>query len=392
MHLPSTARTFVVPRTESVSYGAGAVDGLDDIRSSLGAARLAVVRPRFLCSSGIDQRIRDILGDSAVAFIDNASQHVPLGHVLRIADELRAVSADCVVSIGGGTAIDAVKAAILCISYGVRGRGDFLRLVERSDLAGMEKAVRHIAIPTTLSGAEHTALAGITIEETREKVVLLIPALAPDAVILDPQVTTDTPGQLWTSSGIRAVDHAVEGMLSGKRMPFMDALARHSLELMVEHLPRSAKDPMDQDARMGCMMATWLSIFALPNVGVGLSHGIGHQLAAEFDLLHGFTSAVMLPHVMEFGAAHTRPQLRAIAEAMGVDTRGLSDEQACHHAVAQVRALVDSVQVPSRLSELGVDRARLDNVATNAMKDKAIAASPRPVSRKDILDLLHAAW
>lgn len=141
------------------------------------------------------------------------------------------------------------------------------------------------------------------------------------------------------------------------------------------HLPRSARDPEDVESRLQCMIGTWLSIFALPEVGVGLSHGIGHQLAAEFDMLHGVTSAVMLPGVMEFGSEFSRPQLRAIAEAMGADTARMSDKEAIDRAVKAVRGLIRSSGVPYRLRDLQLDGSQLENIATNAMKGQSVTVN-----------------
>jgi alcohol dehydrogenase class IV len=125
---------------------------------------------------------------------------------------------------------------------------------------------------------------------------------------------------------------------------------------------------------------------------MGLSHGIGHQLAAEFDMTHGVTSAIMLPHVMEFNAALTQPQLRRIAEAMGCDTRDLGDADAARQAILAVRNLVTQLGVTDTISAAGGHRDVLPVLAERIMGDSAVAASRRPVSQNDILTLLEAAW
>jgi alcohol dehydrogenase class IV len=250
----------------------------------------------------------------------------------------------------------------------------------------------HIAVPTTLSGAEHTGLAGVTDERTHVKGAYTAPGLMPRAIVLDPVVTASTPDWLWAASGMRAVDHAVEGLLSARAMPFTDGLGVEALRLLAANLAASAKNPHDLDARTNCLLATWLSIFGLTNVGVGLSHGIGHQLAAEFDLLHGLTSAIMLPLVMEFIAAETAPAQRRVAEALGVDTRGLDDRAAARAAVHAIRELISELGVPHTLSAVGATRDRLPAVATAALGDPAVAGCPRPVTQADLEHLLAAAW
>jgi alcohol dehydrogenase class IV len=175
-------------------------------------------------------------------------------------------------------------------------------------------------------------------------------------------------------------------------MSFADALSTEALRLLSANLAVSARHPQDVDARTNCLVATWLSIFAATNVGVGLSHGIGHQLAAQFDMIHGVTSAVMLPLVMEFNAAHTRTKLRRIAEALGTDTRGLDDITAAQQAVRAVRDLVAALDIPHTISAAGGERSRLPAIAKHVMKDPAVAASARTISEDDILHLLEAAW
>jgi alcohol dehydrogenase len=235
-------------------------------------------------------------------------------------------------------------------------------------------------------------VAGITDDESRVKHAVVDPRLAPRVVLLDPELSVATPEWLWAASGMRAVDHAVEGLLSSRAMPFTDALGVEALRLLAADLAHSAKNPGDLGARTNCLIATWLSIFGLTNVGVGLSHGIGHQLAAEFDLLHGLTSAIMLPLVMEFSAAQTAPAQRRVAEALGVDTSGLDDPAAAAAAVEAVRKLIEDLGVPHTLRAVGASRDRLPAVAAAALGDPAVAACPRPVSRRDLEGLLAAAW
>lgn len=250
----------------------------------------------------------------------------------------------------------------------------------------------HIAVPTTLSGSEHTALFGVTDEKTHLKGNYTNPGFQPRAVVLDPSATAATPSWLWAASGMRAVDHAVEGILSTRHMPVTDALGAEALRLLSGNLAKSVKNPHDADARFNCLLGTWLSIFGLTNVGVGLSHGIGHQLAAEFDILHGLTSAIMLPRVMEFTAAHIGPRLRRVAEAMGEDTRGLDDTEAGDRAIAAVRGLISSLGLTDTISAAGGAHEALPGIADRVMRDPAVAACPRPVSRDDVLRLLEAAW
>jgi maleylacetate reductase len=156
-------------------------------------------------------------------------------------------------------------------------------------------------VPTTLSGGEFSAIAGVTDERRRVKELFRHPDIIPRAVILDPAVTVHTPEWLWLSTGVRAIDHCVEGICSGEANPFADAQALHGLSLLSRGLSRVKTDPMDLQARLDCQMGTWLSMGPLAaDVPMGASHGIGYVLGAAFDIPHGHTSCIMLPAVMRW--------------------------------------------------------------------------------------------
>lgn len=389
---------FTVPGVDSVSYGAGAFDRIGDLVERVGGRRLLVLLSGSLVGSPVEAAVRSRLGSRLVALHSGVRQHVPRADVLAAAARARDTDADCLLSVGGGTPIDCAKAVAMCLATGItapegfddyRVRFTYPDVYEVPDLPA--ELMPHIAVPTTLSGAEHTGLAGVTDELTHVKGAYTAPGLMPRAIVLDPVVTAGTPGWLWAASGMRAVDHAVEGLLSSRAMPFTDGLGVEALRLLAANLAHSAKNPGDTDARTNCLIATWLSIFGLTNVGVGLSHGIGHQLAAEFDLLHGLTSAIMLPLVMEFTAEQTAPAQRRVAEALGVDTRGL-DGPAAAAAVRAVRDLIGDLGVPHTLGAVGATRDRLPAVARAALGDPAVAACPRPVDQNDLERLLAAAW
>ncbi|OBI68100.1 lactaldehyde reductase [Mycolicibacterium fortuitum] len=393
------ARTFTIPNTDTVTYGDGAFAGVADILHAHGARRPLAIMSGSLAGTEVEHSLRDQFGDALVGVHSDTPQHVPRAAVLRAAATARDGGADSVISIGGGTPIDCAKAVAMCLAAGItepagfedyRVRFTYPDKYEVPEIPG--PLVPHLAVPTTLSAGEHTGLAGVTDETTHEKCAYTAPGLTPIAVVLDPDVAGRTPAWLWAASGIRALDHAIEGILSARAMPIADALGGEALRLLSTNLVHSTENPDDAEARTNCLLGSWLSIFAATNVGMGLSHGIGHQLAAEFDMTHGVTSAIMLPHVMEFNEALTRPQLRRIAEAMGRDTRDLDDAEAARQAIAAVRDLVTRLGVTNTISAAGGQRDVLPELAERIMGDAAVAASRRPVTPEDVQRLLEAAW
>jgi alcohol dehydrogenase len=394
-----TPRSFAVPPVDTVTFGSGAFDQLADQVRKLGGTRVVTILSGSLAGGVVEAALRERLGSALVGVYARTRQHVPRSSVLEAVDVARSNRADCVLSVGGGTPIDCGKGVAMALGTGIFRPEDFDRhrvrftYPDTYEIPPLEgDIVPHIAVPTTLSGGEHSGLCGVTNDLTRAKDTYRNPRLQPRAVILDPWVTAATPGWLWAASGMRAVDHAVEGVLSARHLPMNDALASMALRLLARNLAHSAANPTDEQPRTDCLVGTWLSIFGLTNVGVGLSHGIGHQLAARFDMIHGVTSAIMLPLVMNFTRAQSAPRMRIVADALGLDTLGLDDGAAADRAIDAVRELIATLGVPHTISTAGGTPDAFDEIADHVMGDPAVAACPRPVTRHDVLDLLHAAW
>ncbi|QEC50890.1 iron-containing alcohol dehydrogenase [Baekduia soli] len=388
---------FAYPRTAEVRYGPGALAGLADLVDG----RAFVIASRTLLASGLDDQLRDILGDRLAGVHAGVAQHVPRTAVIEAAQAARAAGAETLVSVGGGTPIDCAKGVALCLAAGIEAAGQFdehhIRFTYPDQLevpALPATAPPHIAVPTTLSGSEHTNLFGITDLDRHEKHLYVGPAFAPTAVILDGELALRTPADLWAASGVRALDHAVEGTLSRRHVPFMDALGAESLRIMRAHLEESAQEDR-LEARSECLLGAWLAIYALTNVGAGLSHAIGHQLAAQFDMMHGVTSAIMLPHVLRFNAGVVGDRIVRLAEPLGVDVGGLAPDAAAAAVIDGLAAFIGRLErfgVPHTLSSAGATRPELDDVADRVLGDMGAAVNPRPLTRADLLDLFQAAW
>jgi alcohol dehydrogenase class IV len=383
---------FVTPDVESVAFGSNALDSLADRLALVGASRVLVVMSQSLAKVGVQQRIHSLLGERVVGVWTATPQHVPRTAVLEAARLARTARADSLVSVGGGTHIDCAKAVALCVAAGIDSPAGFETYrAHRSPhpvttSPELEATMPHVAIPTTLSGAEHTDLAGVTDGATGAKHIYRYRGLAPKAVILDPTVAQFTPPTLWAASGIRALDHAVESMLATGSMTIVDSLATTAIQLLQSNLVRSVTDPEDLETRLNCLLAAWLSIYGITNTGAGLSHAIGHQLATRFGFLHGIASAIMLPHVMEFNAPYTQTKLAKVAAAFA-RTDGSTTA-----APDAVRELIDRLCLPTTISEAGGDASQFAAMATEVVDDISVATNPRPVSQADIVELLQAAW
>jgi maleylacetate reductase len=246
-------------------------------------------------------------------------------------------------------------------------------------------AVRSIAIPTTLSAGEFTASAGCTDTTRHVKESYSHPLMMPRSVILDPEATVHTPEWLFLSTGIRAVDHAVEDICSVDGQPIAEAASYHALRLLGKGLPAVKADPADRDARLDCQIGAWISMVgSQTGVSKGASHGIGHVLGGTAGVPHGYTSCLMLPHVLRFNQRVNADKQARVSEALG------RPEMAAADAVAE---LIAGLGLPTRLRDVDVRPDQLDLIAENSMHDRWIHTNPRKIDGPAVIrELLDAAW
>ncbi len=316
---------------ERVLHGAGARASLPDELERLGATRVVVVSSATLArETPLISELEQAIERRHRATFTKLSQHTPEAAVGELAALLRELRADGVVSVGGGSVIDGCKAALHEV--------------------GAETAI-HLAIPTTLSGAEFTASAGITDGPTHQKRSILDRRAAPRVVILDPQLTLETPDRLWLGSGIRAVDHAVETVWSPTQDPLSNYLALEALRRLRASLPRCHRNPADLEARHDAQVAAWWAALGLAAVPMGPSHSLGKLLGAPFGIPHGITSCALLPAVIkEF--ASTEPERVAPLQAT-------FEVKSPQEVAGSCRELIAELGLPTSLSAAGLSAADL---------------------------------
>ena len=389
--MPMSDSGWSLPSTlQTVAFGVPIADALPEAALRLSARRLAVVTTNSLTGSGgLAEAVRNILGPKFHSVVAGIHSHTPRADVVRVIKALE--GADGVVTIGGGSVCDSAKAARLCLSNGITDAAGMDRLRPYNKAKGSEPdgtispSLPFIAVATTLSAAEFTSAAGVTDERGPRKQVFVYPGLAPDIVILDPQVTRQTPPKLWFSTGIRALDHALETWCSTNPTPLSDAHSSYAARLLITSLPKVFDSPDDIPARLDCMKGAWLSILG-PASGVkaGASHGMGHALGGTAGMPHGETSCVMLPHVLRYNASVNGDRQAVIAASVGSPTTPLADI---------VAALISRLGLPTRLRDAGVSEKVMAAVAEAALHDPLLASNPRPVkSLTDVELLLEQAW
>ena len=302
--------TMVFTAMNRVIFGRPAAEAIVAEADRLGAKRVFVLTGRTLNTKTDEiDKIRTALGARFAGVHDQMPSHSPRDAVVACANAAREAATDLLVTIGGGSVTDGGKAVTICLEHGIKdadGLEAFRTVVENGKRRIPEfraPKVRQIAVPTTLSAGEFNARAGITDSRLKLKQSFVHPGIVPESVILDPAVTLHTPAWLWLSSGVRAVDHAVETLLSLDANDYTDGTALQALRSLGTGLPRVKADASNLNARLSCMMGAWLSMVGIVSgTRLGASHAIGHILGGSANVPHGHTSCVMLPYVLDFNA------------------------------------------------------------------------------------------
>jgi maleylacetate reductase len=381
------------PQMDRVVYGIPLAQALADEISRFEARAVYVMASGTLNrETDVIDTVRGVLGNRLVGVFAKIGAHTPRSDVVAATNEARAAKADLILTVGGGSVTDAAKMVGLCLGNDVSAPEDLDRLraivmpdgkTERPSVKA--PTVRSIDVPTTLSAGEFTPFAGCTDTVRHVKESYGHPLMMPQSVILDPAVTIHTPEWLFLSTGIRAVDHAVEDICSISPTPFSDGVSLHALRLLSAGLPAVKTNPTDLDARLNCQLGSWMSIMgALNGVPMGASHGIGHVLGGTAGVPHGYTSCVMLPHVLRFNETVNAERQRWVSEALGRPNESAGDA---------VAALIAGLGLPGTLREAGVKREQLDEIAVGSMHDRWVHTNPRKIDGPPAVRLLlDAAW
>lgn len=383
---------FVFTAIERIVYGQPAAQALRAEAERLQANRI------FLIVSGTMNRttdevakVREALGSRCAGCYDRMPPHTPRDAVLEAAHAARAVDTDLIVTFGGGSVTDAGKIVQICLRHGITDfdgldafhvvvNADGTRTVPNFD----GPTVRQIAIPTTLSGGEFQAQGGCMDNRSKVKHSYRHALLVPRITILDPVPTVHTPLWVWLSTGVRAVDHATEGICSQFSNPASDASFLHALRLLSRGLPRIKSHPDDLDARLDCQLAVWLAMTGRQGgIQMGASHAIGHVLGGTCEVPHGITSCIMLPPVLRYNRAVNFERQQLVAEAMGHPAEDAGDV---------IAAFVADLGLPARLADVGVKREQFATIAAHAMHESWLHMNPRKITNSEqVLEILDAA-
>jgi maleylacetate reductase len=386
--LPTPASTHHWPAQQRVIYGLPHREALAKELERSHAQRVYVTTTRSLTDGSLVAGVVAGLGDRFAGKFHDIAAHSPREAVIAGARAIRTADADSIVAVGGGSVIDATKVMLLALWRGIESADRLGELADRIPEASAwdddPQRLRMIAIPTTLSAAEFSPHAGITDPARKVKEGFQHPLAVPKSVILDPEATRETPLELLLSTGMRAVDHAVEGYCAARTAPLAEATCLRAMQMLAASLPAIKRDPGDMAARLDAQLGMWLSRFVtMAGIPYGASHGLGYLLGAFKGVPHGITSCITLHAALAWNEPVNADRQRAVAAAFGRPGESAS---------TAVRAFVELLALPTRLGEIGIGRDELPAIAGSWDGGGPLAANPRPVrGTQDVIELLSLA-
>lgn len=381
-------RRFIL---NEVSYfGPGAREVLPQEITRLGLKKAFVATDKDLIKFGVADKVLDVLRKAEIPF-EIFSEIKPNPTVSNVKAGVAAFAesgADFILAIGGGSSIDTAKAIGI-----ITNNPDFSDVVSLEGVADTKKkSVPIIALPTTAgTAAEVTINYVITDEENHKKMVCVDPNDIPAIAIVDAELMYTLPKSLTAATGMDALTHAIEGLITKGAWEMSDMFEIKAIEMIARHLETAVNEPSNAEARDGMAVAQYIAGMAFSNVGLGVVHGMAHPLGAIFDIPHGVANALLLPIVMEFNMPAALDKYVDIAKAMNVYKPGMTTEEAAQAAVDAVKDLSKRVGIPQTLTEIGIKEEDLDRLADAAFADVCTPGNPREVSKEIILNLYKRA-
>lgn len=394
-----TPGTHHFPAMTRVVYGQPAADAVaNEVRVADARRVMLLVSSTLNQATNEVRKIEQALGERHAVTVDGIPQHTARTGVAKVTRAALDVGADLLVAVGGGSVIDAAKMTTLCMQHGmVDEHLEQLDAFEiRLDDSGRlvrpvfdGPTVRMIAVPSTLNGGEFNSGCLVTDTRRKHKQTFGHPLMVPKAIVLSSDIPAHTPAPLWLGSATRALDHAIEALLSTTPTPLADAVVLDGIARMVHALRRWKEQPDSAEARAECQVASWLCSYGISSRGplggvmMGLSHAVGHVLGGTCGVPHYFCTPVLMPAVLRWTAPETAHRQRLLARALG-DGAGV--------AADLFGAFVRELGLPSRLHDVGVRPEQFDQIAELTMHEIFVHGSARKVrGPQDIVEILQMA-
>ena len=370
-----------------VSYfGPGARKELPGVVARLGFKKALVVTDKGLMKFGVAKQVTDVLDEAHIPYdiYDEVKANPTVTNVKDGVKALKAAQADFIIALGGGSSMDTAKGIGI-----VSNNPEFSDVVSLEGVADTKKkTVPIIALPTTAGTAAETTINYVIIDESKQKKMVCVdPNDIPIVAIVDAELMYSLPKSLTASTGMDAMTHAIEGLITKAAWELSDMFEIKAIEMIHRYLPIAVEEPTNPIGRDGMAVAQYVAGMAFSNVGLGVDHGMAHPMSALHDVPHGVACAILLPTVMRFNAPAALDKYVDIAKAVGVYKEGMTKEEAAEAACNEIEALSRKVGIPQHLSDLGIYEKDIDALANQAFADVCTPGNPREVTRDDIVQL-----
>ena len=376
---------------ETSYFGAGCRSVIAVEAARRGFKKAFFVTDKDLIKFGVAAEIIKVFDDNKIPYelYSDVKANPTIANVQNGVAAYKASGADFIVALGGGSSIDTAKGIGIVVN-----NPDFADVKSLEGVADTKhKAVPTFALPTTAGTAAEVTINYVIIDEdARKKMVCVDPNDIPAIAIVDAELMYTLPKGLTASTGLDALTHAIEGLITKGAWEMSDMFEIKAIEMIARYLETAVFEPTNAEARNGMAVAQYIAGMAFSNVGLGVVHGMAHPLGAIFDIPHGVANALLLPVIMEFNAPAALSKYVDIAKAMNVYKDGMSREEAAKAAVEAVKALSVKVGIPQHLSELGIKEEDLPRLAASAIADVCTPGNPREVTEEIILELYKKAF
>lgn len=374
----------------NISYhGAGAIKEIPGELTRRGFSKAFVATDADLVRFGVTKKVTDLLDEAGIAWemFSDIKPNPAIENVQAGVTAFKASGADCIVAVGGGSAMDTAKGIGI-----IATNPEFADVVSLEGVAPTTKhAVFTIAVPTTAgTAAEVTINYVITDTEKERKFVCVDVNDIPEVAVVDPEMMATMPASLTAATGMDALTHAIEGYTTKGAWELSDMFHLKAIELISKNLRDAvaeAKSGVPASGREGMALAQYVAGMGFSNVGLGIDHSMAHTLSAHYDTPHGVACAMLLPIAMEFNKPVVADRLADVARAMGVDTTGKSTEEAADAAIAAVRQLSEGVEIPKTCA--GLVEGDLEQLACDAMADACFPGNPREANHDQVVELFR---
>jgi len=335
--------------------------------------------------------------------------------VYRGVERMKKFDPDCIISLGGGSPIDAAKGMWLFYEYpdadpaGMKQKFmDIRKRVYKFPRLGIK--CKFVAIPTTSgTGSEVTSFAVITDKDNHIKYPLADYELTPDVAIIDPDLVMSLPKAVTADTGLDALTHAIEAYVSVLASDFTDGLAMKAIELIFEFLPRAYKDGSDREAREKMHNASTIAGMAFTNAFLGVNHSLAHKLGGEFGVSHGRANAIILQHVIAYNGESTPTKFvsfpkyeKYIAPKKYADISrrfgwpAYTDEEGVSSLISNIKELMKEVDMPMNIRECGINEeaymSKIEYLAERAFEDQCTTANPRLPLIVELIEIYKKAY